>query len=278
MKDSLMNTNHTSSQKPLEELEQNLKSLQGLKLPPEAQAMLEDALQSLEDAKEEQAQFVSTVSHELRIPMTSIMGYTDLLRQGAMGHVNENQLNFLNVIRENAGHMSKLIANLSDIYKIKSGRLHLEPEAISIFDAVQNGLELAKKSLNGQNPEFVVRVAEDLPLVQADPKRAAQIIQCLLENAVLYSPERQPVIVEALRDENFVRLKVIDQGIGIQLEDQPHIFSQFFRSEVEPVREHKGWGLSLCLVKSLTEASGGQVGYETDPGAGSTFWVSLPLS
>jgi signal transduction histidine kinase len=96
-----MNEDLIPKNKPLEALEQSLKQLKALDLSPEAQAVLENALHSLQDAKEEKSQFVSNVSHELRIPMTSIMGYTDLLRQGAMGEVNANQLNFLNVIREN---------------------------------------------------------------------------------------------------------------------------------------------------------------------------------
>ncbi len=269
--------NNSSPTKPLEDLEHSLKQLQALTLPPEAQSLLDDALQSLDDAKQEQADFVSTVTHELRIPMTSIMGYTDLLKQGAMGEVSANQLNFLNVIRENVGRMSKLIADISDIYKIESGRLHLEPESISVSDAIQTGIEQTKKTLNGHSSEVNVIVAEDLPAVQADPKRVSQMVHYLLENAVLYSPEGQPVTVKALRDEESVRLMVIDQGIGIQLEDQPHIFTQFFRSEAEPVREHKGWGLSLSLVKRLAELGGGQAGYETEPGAGSTFWVTLPV-
>ena len=273
-----MNMNkHHSTTKPLDTLEQQLKQMQSFDLPAEAQTLLDDALECLDEVKLEQSQFVSTVTHELRIPMTSIMGYTDLLRQGAMGEVNDNQLNFLNVIRENVERMSRLISDLSDISKIESGRLHLEPEPLSIFNAIQSGLGLAKKTLNGHSSSVEIAIAEDLPLVQADPRRVAQMVQYLLENAVLYSPAGQPVMVKAQQEGNFVRLMIVDQGIGIQLEDQPHIFTQFFRSEVEEVREHKGWGLSLNLVKNLAEFSGGQVGYETKPGAGSTFWFTIPL-
>lgn len=272
-----MKNNNSPQEKPLAALQQSLDQLQDLQLPPEAQALLAQALLSLEDARQEQAQFVSMVTHELRIPMTSIMGYTDLLRQGAMGQVNPNQLNFLNVIRDNVGRMSKLIADLSDIYKIDSGRMYLELETISVFNTIQSGLELTQKSLHGLNPPIEVQVDQDLPLVQADPRRVAQMVHYLLENAVLYSPPGQPVTVKAFQDGGYIRLQVIDQGIGIQLEDQPYIFSQFFRSEVEKVREHKGWGLSLCLVKNLAKLGGGETGYQTEPGSGSTFWFSLPI-
>jgi signal transduction histidine kinase len=273
---NIINKNHSTT-KPLDSLEQQLKKMQTLDLPAEAQSLLDEALECLDEAKQEQAEFVSTVTHELRIPMTSIMGYTDLLRQGAMGEVNDNQLNFLNVIRDNVARMSRLISDLSDIHKIESGRMHLEPEPLSVSNAVQSGLELAKKTLNGHGSAVEIAIAEDLPLVKADSRRVAQMVQYLLENAVLYSPAGQPVMVKAQQEENFVRLMIVDRGIGIKLEDQPHIFTQFFRSEVEEVRDHKGWGLSLSLVKSLAEFSGGQAGYETEPGAGSTFWFTLPL-
>jgi signal transduction histidine kinase len=273
----LMNMNNSSPNKPLDAIEQNLQQMQELDLPSEARTLLEAAFESLEDARLEQAQFVSIVTHELRIPMTSIMGYADLLRQGAMGQLTPNQLNFLNVIRENVGRMSKLISDLSDIYKVESGRMHLEPEPMSVFSAIQSGVDLVRKSMNGHTPQIEVISAEDLPLVQADLKRVSQMVQYLVENAVLYSPEGNPVTINAVQNGEFVLLQVIDQGIGIQLEDQPHIFTQFFRSEVESVREHKGWGLSLCVVKSLAELGGGQAGYETEPGKGSTFWVTLPV-
>ena len=272
-----MNKKIPLTAKPLDSLEQQLNQLQALDLPEEALALLKDAQHTLEEVKQDQAQFVSTVTHELRIPMTSIMGYTDLLRQGAMGEVNSNQLNFLNVIRDNVSRMSRLISDLSDIHKIESGRMHLEPEPMAIFNAVQSGMELAKKTLNGRGNPVEIDMAEDLPLVKADPKRVAQMVQYLLENAVLYTPGGEPVTIKVVREGEFIRLMIIDQGIGINLQDQPGIFTQFFRSEVEEVREHKGWGLSLSLVKSLAEFSGGQAGYETEPGGGSTFWFTIPL-
>jgi len=260
-----------SKNKPLDDLEQTLKTLHTLGLPTEAHTQLDDALKSLEEIRQEQADFVSTIAHELRIPLTSMMGYADLLRQGTIGEINPNQLNFLNVIRDNVERMSKLITDLSDLYKIEAGRIHLEPKMISVFNAIQSGKEMAQKSLNGTFPEIEVVVADDLPPVQANPQRIAQMVQYLLENAILYSDIDQPVTVRAVREDRFVRLMVIDRGIGVPLEDQPHIFTEFFRSEAEAVRNHKGWGLSLCVVKGLAELGGGQAGYETEPGKGSTF-------
>lgn len=275
-----MNANSPSSQNPLLAAEERLKQLQALDLPEEAQTLLAEALEQLDAAKQEKAGFVSTVSHELRIPMTSIMGYSDLMLQEAIGEINPQQRNFLKVIRENVGRMAKLVADLSDIYKAESGRLHLEIAPVIVSVAVTDGLTQVRPMLNGRIHAVDVHLAENLPAVQADPKRLAQMIAYLIENAALYSPAEAPITLQAEPHAGGtqVRLSVTDEGIGVLPEDQPNLFTQFFRSEVEEVRAHKGWGLSLCVVQSLAAQFGGQVGYETEPGKGSTFWFTVPAA
>jgi signal transduction histidine kinase len=205
------------------------------------------------------------------------MGYTDLLKQGAMGEVTDAQMGFLNVIRDNAGRMAKLISDLSDIYKAEGGRLHLETSPISLLVAVQNAAEQVDPVLEERSQKLEILVSEELPAVQGDPKRVAQMVQYLLENAALYSPKGASLAARARLENGNVRFMVVDSGIGVAPEDQALIFNQFFRSEVEEVREHKGWGLGLSVVKSLAELMDGQTGFETEPGKGSTFWFTLPL-
>ena len=273
-----MSQEPTSAANPMKALEEKLAELQRTELPEEAAALVQEALDLAAEARLEKAAFVSTVSHELRIPMTSIMGYTDLLKGGMMGEVNENQLNFLNVIRENVGRRSKLVTDLSDIYKIESGRLNLETLAMPLEPSVKDGIDKTDELIRASGQRVTLSMPEDLPQVQADPKRTAQIVHYLVENASLYSPEGSQIEVRADQNGRAVRLSVVDQGIGVAPEDQPHIFTQFFRSEAEAVREHKGWGLSLCAVKGLAELGGGAAGYETEPGGGSIFWVTFPIA
>ncbi len=271
-----MNAEHNSETSALITLEERLNELNRMDLPADAAELAAESLDLLAEAKLEKAEFVSTVSHELRIPMTSIMGYTDLLKGGMMGELNDNQLNFLGVIRENVGRMSKLIADLSDIYKIESGRMNLETTAMPLMQAVRDGVDQTSGLLESRGQQVTLSLPEDLGLVQADPKRTAQMVHYLLENAALYSPEGSSIEIKAVQNGEYVRLSVADQGIGVAPEDQAHMFTQFFRSEVEEVRDHKGWGLSLCTVRGLAELGGGKAGYETEPGQGSTFWVTFP--
>ena len=273
-----MSQESASPVNPLNALEEKLAELQRLELTDEAAELVQEALALTAEARQEKAAFVSTVSHELRIPMTSIMGYADLLKGGMAGEVNENQLNFLTVIRENVGRMSKLISDLSDIYKIESGRLDLETQSIPLAQSIKDGIDQTRELIQAHGQRVTLSLPEDMPLVQADPKRIAQIVHYLVENASLYSPEGSPIEVGADLDGSHIRLSVVDQGIGVAAEDQAYLFTQFFRSEAEAVREHKGWGLSLCVARSLAELGGGAAGFETEPGSGSTFWVTFPIA
>ncbi len=226
----------------------------------------------------DKAEFVSIVAHELRLPMTSIMGYSDLLKKGALGELNEQQLNFVSVIRENVGRMSVLVSNLSDISKIESGRLHLEPIALPVRGMVERTLETFQEKLDKKRQLLSVDIAEDLPKIFADPNRVEQVLVNLIENASLYSPESSPIEVIGKLEGDFIRTSIKDRGLGINPEDQAKLFTQFFRSEQMEVREEKGWGLGLSVVKNLVTLMGGEVGVESVLGQGSTFWFTIPLA
>ncbi len=234
-------------------------------------------MEAVQQANQAKTQFVSFVSHELRLPMTSIRGYTDLILQGMAGPVSEMQENFLQVIRSNVDRMARLVADLSDISRLESGRLKLEPQHFSLHAAIQETVRSLEQKITEKKQRLQVEVPDTLPEPYADPNRTVQVLTNLISNAWKYTPEGGRIIVRALVEGDFIRVEVEDTGIGISEEDQRRLFSQFFRSEDPAVREQPGWGLGLHVTRQLVLLQGGEIGLRSAPGQGSTFWFTLPL-
>jgi signal transduction histidine kinase len=249
------------------------------RLAGRAAAALENAnfYQAVQDANQAKTKFVSVVTHELRIPMTSIKGYTDLLRQGAVGPVNEMQQNFLGVIRNNVERMSALVSDLSDISHIETGRLKLNCSMISLMEYIQETVNNMGPRIREKEQTLNVEVPEDLPQVYADPNRLVQVLTNLVNNANKYTPSGGRILLRVQVNGGFVRVEVTDTGVGITPEDQANLFSQFFRSEDPAVREQQGWGLGLNLTKRLVDLMGGEIGVESVIQEGSTFWFTLSI-
>jgi signal transduction histidine kinase len=224
-------------------------------------------------------EFVSTVTHELRLPMTSIKGYSDLIRGGMAGPVSEMQQQLLDTVRGNVDWMNALISDLGDIAKIETGRLKLDMELLDPADCVTEAVSALRPQFEAKSQTLETRLeADGLPRVRADRKRLTQMMTYLLTNANRYTAASGQIAVSLEPGDSRVRFVVTDNGVGIRPEDQVRLFAQFFRSEDSVVRDHKGWGLALHLVKRLAETFGGEVGAHSEYGKGSTFWFSLPAA
>lgn len=233
---------------------------------------------SVQAANLAKSQFISVVSHELRMPMTAICGYADLLRQGAAGSVNEKQANYLNTISSNVNRMEVLVADLSDISRIETGHLKINVGDVPIENYVIETVAGLRPQFEAKNQSIILEVPRDLPHVSADHSRLVQILTNLLSNAHKYTPDGGEIVVTALRMQNQVRVQVRDNGIGISAADQADLFSQFFRSDDPTVRDQQGWGLGLHVAQRLIRLMGGELGFESQYGKGSTFWFSLPIA
>lgn len=228
-----------------------------------------------QNAKQDKAKFISVVTHELRLPLTSIKGYTDLLRQGMVGPVNDQQTNFLNVIRTNSDRMSTLISDLADMSHIQSGRLKLQYKSMILTNLINDLVQVWEPRFQEKNQEFVFSTDDSLQDLQIDPERFKQILGYLLSNANRYTPDSGKVDLRVMDKEKVVRVELQDSGIGIGQADQEKLFSAFFRSEDEAVRQLPGWGLSLHVAKLLIELMGGTIGAKSQYGSGSTFWFEI---
>ena len=274
----------------IEALRSTLKTLQGANLPEEARITVDESIeqlykvevdldnlaQSAQEANQARAKFVSVVTHELRLPLTSIKGYTDLLRQGIVGAVNDQQKNFLNVIRNNVERMSALISDLSDLSHIQAGRLKLQPKPTTIQAVIDEVLNASKSKIEEKNQTLEILIPAEAIDLEVDQSRLVQVINYLLSNANKYTPTEGKIVLRSFMTGENVRIEVSDNGVGISAEDQTRLFSAFFRSEDEAVREFPGWGLALHVARLLLELMHGEIGVESEFRKGSTFWLTLP--
>lgn len=239
-------------------------------------ARLYEALVRANQAKNE---FVSLVSHELRTPMTSIRGYTDMLRKGVVGELNPQQATFMEAINRNVERMRILVSDLLDISRIESGRLRLKPRALPLASALEEALRIVQEPLESKKQYLITDLPSTLPEVYADPDRLTQVFINLLGNAIKYTPARGTIAIHAgahPHEPGYIHCTVMDSGIGINPEDQQRLFTKFFRSENPAVREQTGTGLGLAITKNLVEMHGGSIWVESAPGAGSSFHFTLP--
>lgn len=247
-------------------------------------AQLYAAVQAANTAKSE---FVSFVAHELKNPMTSIKGYTELLAQGAVGPVSAPQANFLATIRTNIDRMNTLVSDLNDMSKIEAGRLRLDFKSFQVNDLIDESVRSLRRQIDEKGQQLAIQTVPDLPAVWADRTRVSQVMVNLISNAFKYTPQGGIITVIAETSANYwdpkgaprvVHLAVQDTGIGINPEDQKKIFQKFFRSEDPKTREVPGTGLGLNITRSLVEMQGGQIWFESEFRKGTTFHFTVPVA
>ncbi len=247
-------------------------------------AQLYGEVQRANNAKSE---FVSLVAHELKNPMTSIKGYTDLLASGAVGQITEMQTNFLNTIKSNVERMSTLVSDLNDNSKIEAGKLRLEFKATKAPDLVEDVIRTFTRQLEEKKQTLTLNMSANLPAMWADRVRVAQVLTNLVSNAYKYTPEGGSIIVGVEADANHwdpdgaprvLHLWVKDSGIGMAPEDQQKIFQKFFRSDDPKARESPGTGLGLNITKSLVEMQGGKIWFESEYRQGTAFHFTVPVA
>lgn len=232
--------------------------------------------QALQDAFLEKHRYVSTVTHELKVPLTAIKGYADLILGGMAGEISETQRQFLQTIRNNVNRMSGLISDLADISRIETGRLRIDLTEVNIGYCIQQAIHDVQGQINTRHQTLAQFLPEYIPTFVSDYSRLIQIFTNLLTNANKYTPDNGQIALRLLVEEKAFIVEVQDNGIGISQEDQIGLFSAFFRSEAREVRAQQGWGLGLNVTKRLVEVLGGKIGVQSELGKGSTFRVTLP--
>ena len=218
--------------------------------------------------------FVANVSHELKTPLTSVVGFAEALAGGSLPSTSVRD--FAGRILANATRMRVLVEDLLDLSRLESGSWRPRPEPVMPALVAQEVWESLDPRVRQAELKLAV-VGDDEP-VHADPGAIRQILRNLLDNAVRYNDEESLIAVRVRPEGLFQRIEVTDQGPGIPSVHVERVFERFYRIDPARSRERGGTGLGLAIVKHLVEAHGGKVGIQSAVGQGTTVWVTLPLS
>lgn len=234
----------------------------------------------------EQAEFISTASHEMRTPVASIEGYLGLALNPATAQIDEKARDFINKAHESAQHLGRLFSDLLDVSKAEDGRLSNKPKVTDVVlfahDVVQGlrpqaeakGLRMLFKPIPDDNAREGDRTISPVFFVNVDNDHLREVVANLVENAIKYTPQGD-VTIDVTGDSEHVTISVADSGIGIPKEDQVHLFQKFYRVDNSDTREIGGTGLGLYLSRRLAEAMNGRIWVESDYKQGSTFYLAL---
>jgi len=217
---------------------------------------------------------LDSVTHDFRTPLTSMKAaVTSLLGTCAAGDLQAHEL--LSIINEECDRLNHLVEEASEMARLEAGEIELHYAPTSIEDIIQGALVLSKSSLGAR--EIQVRIAPDLPLVEADQDRAQDILVKLIDNANLYSPKEQPIIITAELSGDYVSTSVADRGPGIDDLEQGMIFDKFYRGKDQRYLV-RGTGMGLPIAKAIVTAHKGTIGVTSQLGHGSVFAFSLPIA
>lgn len=223
------------------------------------------------------SEFLSTISHELRTPMTSIRGSLDLVCSGVMGEVPEKADKALQIAQRNSRHLMSLINEILDLQKLEAGKISLSVEPLELDTLLSDAMDLNAGYAETLNVKLVKGQLDQDIVIQADEKRMQQVMSNLLSNAAKFSKAGSKVVISTEVAEDFARILVIDEGIGLSEDQRNKVFDQFSQVDSSDQRAVNGTGLGMNISKRIIEALGGSIDYRKNAGPGTTFFVDVPL-
>lgn len=239
---------------------------------------LREANENLQEANRVKSEFLATMSHELRTPLTAIIGFSELLLEGVMGRLTDEQSESLREVLNNGAILLDMINNLLDMAKVEAGKMTLEPYAFDLCEMLKRLKQTISSLIHRKDQTLLLHLPDSAPLIHADEKKVQQILLNLIANAIKFTPEKGKISVSLKHhpEEKTFEMSVEDNGIGIQKEKLETVFDMFSQVDSSVTRTHGGTGLGLALAKQFTELHQGKIWVESEYGKGTKFTVILP--
>jgi two-component system NtrC family sensor kinase len=220
------------------------------------------------------SEFVGTVSHDLRSPLTSILGYVELIDR--VGPINDTQREFIHRVQASVHNITSLVDDLLNLGRIEAG-VDTRKELIHLSQIINLSVGHYASRSSEKSINLIVEAPEKFPLLYGNPVQIRQVIDNLLDNAIKYTPAGGEVHLQAHIEKDQIILQISDNGMGITAADLPYIFDKFYRASNIPI-EIGGTGLGLAIVKTVIEAHDGRIWVDSTPGRGSKFTIVLPVA
>lgn len=233
------------------------------------------------EANRLKSEFVSIVTHQLRSPLTSLSWAIEALISGEFGKVEEKQLEYLGILKENNSRMAELIRDLITVTRIEDGSQFLKKESVSLEAVTKDLIFKFQPFFQAAGLELKLMAEASLPQVSTVVNQIKIVIENLIDNAIRYAKPKDGIKglieISILRREKNIQFEIKDNGIGIPEEDRRFIFQKFFRSgNVKKIQPY-GSGLGLFITKSIITKLGGKIGFKSEEGKGTTFLFTLPI-
>jgi two-component system phosphate regulon sensor histidine kinase PhoR len=222
------------------------------------------------------SEFVANVSHELKTPLTSIKGFVETLKAGAIEDITASE-RFLNIIDDEADRLYRLITDILSLSELENRRYRPISEKIDTFEVIEEIVSMLQNQAAKKRINLSAKVDESISCLYGDPDQFKQMLINLIDNAVKYTPEEGTVAVAAYNFENAVIIKIIDNGIGISKEHIPRLFERFYRVDKARSRNVGGTGLGLAIVKHIVKLFKGSIEVNSEVGKGTEFTLNIPI-
>jgi K+-sensing histidine kinase KdpD len=233
-----------------------------------------DAVRVSKEADRLRAEVTATLSHELRLPLTAIKGYTTMLMLDEIEWTKERTVHYLQMVEDEVDSMESMIKDILDSSLIDVGQLKIEPQPVRLQYIARDVVNEIQRFTD--NHHLVVDFPAEFPILEADPRWIKQVFRNILENAIKYSPDGGLIVVRGEVRKTDVVIRVADQGVGISPEDLIPLFEKYFRVRSSSTFHVSGTGLGLPVARSIVEAHGGRIWAESHLGQGTTLYFSLP--